>query len=142
MLTRLHHALIAAAAATLALTACTQELTLNLSAGQCVVLPNSNDIASVSSVDCAQDHHAEVLGTVGVTGALLPPVEELEQVAKAQCTQQFEAYIGTTAAESTLELLWLLPTETSWKTGDRAITCLAVAPNAQLLQQSVKGSKL
>lgn len=125
-----------------ALTGCSQELTLNLSVGECALLPGNSYIASVTTTDCSSVHHAEVVGTLAITSAELPTQADLERHAEEGCTPHFEKYVGTTLEKSALELQWLLPTEASWKAGDRTIVCLAIAPNEQSLTTSLKGSGL
>lgn len=122
--------------------ACTQQLTLNLSPGDCLVLPDSNNIASVTTTACSEAHNAEVVGTSAISAPSLPSPDELESQAQTQCTAAFESYVGVPATASAMELMWLLPTDASWKTGDRAITCLAVSPDKQDITQSLKDSGL
>lgn len=126
--------------ASLILTGCSQELTLNLSVGECALLPGDSYIASVTTTDCTSAHDAEVVATVAITAAELPLQADLERQAEEECTPHFEKYVGTTLEKSALELQWLLPTEASWKAGDRTIVCLAIAPNEQSLTTSLKDS--
>lgn len=135
-------AALGALVALASLAACTQSLTLNLAPGDCLLLPGTDEIASVDTTDCAGDHHAEVVGTVPLSEMTLPPAAVLEARASKECTEKFESYIGVELKHSAMELMWLLPTESSWKTGDRAITCLAVAPDQQFLTQPLKDSGL
>lgn len=121
---------------------CTQALSLSLTTGECVLLPDDNDVASVTTTHCTQDHHAEVVGSIILPDPTLPERADLDSRAEDGCRPHFEEYVGTTVTTSTMELMWLLPTEASWKTGDRTITCLAVAPDGQVITQSLKSSGL
>lgn len=124
------------------LCACSQALTLNLAPGECMLLPEESEIASVNTVDCSAEHNAEVVDTIALTDAQLPPEAELETRANEKCTEKFESYVGITLEQSAMELKWLLPTPASWKSGDRTITCLAVAPDQQNLSLPLKNSRL
>lgn len=128
------------ACASLGLSACSQELSLNLTEGQCVLLPDSSQIATVTTTDCSQEHHAEVIGTITLTTNELPTTTELDTQAREECEKKFETYVGIPTQKSVLEIKWFLPSATSWKTGDRTIACIAIAPNQQMLNSPIKGS--
>lgn len=121
---------------------CTQALSLSLTTGDCVLLPDDFDVASVTTTHCTQEHHAEVVGSIILSELTLPERADLDTRAEEGCRPHFETYVGSTVTKSTMELMWLLPTDDSWQTGDRTITCLAVAPDGQVITQSLNGSGL
>lgn len=126
----------------LALSACSQELALNLNVGNCVTLPADTRVASVTVTGCSDAHEAEVIALVSVKESALPSTEELNAHARTSCALEFENYVGTTPERSDLDMKWLIPSKASWKTGDRSITCLATAPNGEMLYTSVLDSHM
>ena len=114
---------------------------MRLSVGDCTQLPESASSYTLYATSCSAEHTAEVFALLPAQGEDFPAPEELEAYAEKECTAAFPAYVGLPAADSALDVVWLTPSEESWKRGDRMIACLAAANGTQTLTQSVKDSR-
>jgi len=56
------------------------------------------------------------------------------------CYKTFEAYVGSTPEETSLDYTAFSPTKATWATGDRDIICIAVPTGDDKLTQSVRNS--
>ncbi len=93
-------------------------------------------------VPCDEQHWGEVFFTgllEGESDAPRPEEAWFDAEVTRQCDPPFLAYVGRAWAESALSVTSYYPSEASWVTGDRAIVCLAVAPEG-LSTGSVAGS--
>jgi hypothetical protein len=94
-------------------------------------------------VDCAKPHDNEVVGVAIMIDQPAFPGDEVIQInAQADCPLRFAEYVGVDYNASTLNMIPIVPTETSWTTkGDRAITCVVASGDGTKLTGSVKGTK-
>jgi hypothetical protein len=98
---------------------------------------------SFDPVSCATPHDGEVVGSATHPGASAYPSEAaLADFAATPCIAAFNSYVGRDFQISSLAMLPLVPTESTWATGDRAITCVVLADDGSKLTMSVKGSRL
>lgn len=132
------------AASTLA--ACSQTSVFELKVGDCVLVPDGDQVGSLTSTECSVSHDAEVYAAFDTdpsdSSAEYPGESVLDEQAENGCLDAFESYIGTDYMESSLDISWLSPTEGSWENGDREIVCLAYPMDESKLSSSVKGSGL
>ena len=117
-----------------------------LAVGQCLNgLREGGTVTSANTrpVDCAKPHDNEVVGLVEVADQKAFPGDQVMVItAQAQCVPQFATYVGIDFNTSTLILIPIVPTETSWTTkGDRTIACVVASGDATQMTGSVKGSK-
>ena len=56
------------------------------------------------------------------------------------CYNTFEAYVGSTPEETSLDYTAFSPTKATWAAGDRDIICIAVPTGDDKLTQSVHNS--
>lgn len=56
------------------------------------------------------------------------------------CYNTFEAYVGSTPEETSLDYTAFSPTKATWDKGDRDIICIAVPTGDDKLTQSVRNS--
>lgn len=99
-----------------------------LPVGTCIVVPSRpTHVRSVSPIDCAEEHTGEVFVSVVLTqpaDAPYPGQDALEQDSRNLCQgQAFETYVGVAYGDSQLFAYVLAPTEESWATGDRDVSC-------------------
>lgn len=125
------------------LAACTNVSALEAAPGTCFSLPEEQTVTSVESVDCSRAHDAQVVATTTVDAESMPSSQDLDEEAEAFCTGAFAGFVGTSYARSSLDLLWWVPTEDSWKrAGDRGITCIAVTPDRSEVTATFEDSGL
>lgn len=120
---------------------CASLSVMRLSVGDCTQLPESASSYTLYATSCSSAHSAEVFALLPAQGDEFPAPEELEAYAEKECSAAFPTYVGIPATESALDVVWLTPSEESWKRGDRMIACLAAANGTQTLTQSVKDSR-
>ena len=113
--------------------------------GTCLngVAPGADLVASApTAVDCGTAHDGEVIGTFRLDVAASFPAESgLSDAARAQCPGLFATYVGLAFGSSRLDILPVVPTQSSWLTGDREVACVAIATDGSKLTGSVKGSR-
>lgn len=117
----------------LALPGCAREVKYrSLEVGQC--LPASAKIvgrreAAPPIVECLSPHLYQVYDVSNLPKGPFPGVDELDHMAKQACVSTFESALGVdaNALPDGVDLLYLAPTESSWKSEkDRQVECLVV----------------
>ncbi|MGI9018368.1 MAG: septum formation family protein [Euzebya sp.] len=98
--------------------------------GECVNVPDGNEINEYETVDCAQAHDSEVFALPqrpeGADDAY-PGQEALQTFAAERCQSEFESYVGTPYEQSAFYYTVLVPSQDSWdQAEDREIVCLLV----------------
>ena len=125
---------------------CSSSSVLDLKVGDCIQLPNTKTAVTIDHTSCSEEHQGEVSAIVETSpnGAddAFPGDSELNLQAEEACVSSFTAYVGSDYVTSSLDVSWLVPTEQSWKDGDRHIACVVYAQGDQKLTQSVKDSNL
>lgn len=116
---------------------------MELAEGQCFDglgdIDDSGFVISVTVVDCALPHEAELYATFEHEGAAdLPDEEAMSIFGGGGCIDRFEAFAGIDFERSRLEVTYLSPTAISWSDGDRAIQCVLHA-DGEPLTGSMRG---
>lgn len=143
---RTHHLLrlaLVVPAGAVAIGACSNVSALEAQPGTCFTLPEGQTVTSVESLDCTHAHDAQVIATTTLDAQSLPSSADLDDEARTFCTEAFADFVGVPYARSSLDLLWWVPTEDSWRrVGDRGITCVAVTPDRSQVSVSFADSGL
>ena len=125
-----------------ALASCSTTPAAELAVGDCLDAATLRDsggmVGRVSVLDCGDEHDTEVVGVHDVVADDYPGPEELNAIAGEECTAAFRDYVGVAYADSDLELVPLIPSETGWGADDHRIVCLATAPEP--VTESFEGS--
>lgn len=109
----------------------------NLEAGDCFLWPSDEastgeavQVGSVTTVDCAEAHDAEIFHVFDVTDG---PWDEEAILTEGfeVCSAEFENYIGARYETSEPYLDGLTPTENGWENGDHEIACYVYEPDVQ-----------
>lgn len=108
--------------------------------GTCVDLAGGSG-ARVTTVPCEDPHDAELYAVVTVGDRELaggpddayPGSEAVVAEAEAVCSDRFADYVGRPDNESSLDVVFLVPTATTWELGDRTMVCLVEDPSADLI---------
>jgi hypothetical protein len=112
--------------------------TFDLRRGDCFDIPGPEveeelETASVRTVDCDKAHDAEVTGAFTLDGADgYPGSEEADADVQERCQAINDAYVDPAAVPSNAELYYYVPTEDSWRIGDRTVTCAYAATEGKL----------
>ena len=118
---------------------------LNLEAGDCFLWPNDDlasgeavEVGTVSTVDCADAHDAEIYHVFDVTDG---PWNEDAILTEGfeTCVAEFEIFIGMPYETSEIYLDGLTPTQAGWEDGDHEIACYVYVPDTQT-QGSLQGA--
>lgn len=113
-----------------------------LQAGDCIEVPEGDDIGALQRRPCEEPHDAEVFGIVSSPaeeGAPYPGSDALVAYAGESCLGNvFTDYVGVTRDTSQLEHFEIVPQKSAWDDGRRRLVC-AVDSDAPLTA-SVRGS--
>ncbi|MDQ1008528.1 hypothetical protein QFZ82_003013 [Streptomyces sp. V4I23] len=86
-----------------------------------------------SGPSTATAHDAEVTGVFTLDGADgYPGSEEADAEVQERCQAINDAYVDPAAVPSNAELYYDVPTEDSWRIGDRTVTCAYAATEGKL----------
>lgn len=99
-------------------------------AGDCLLEPDGGRVADVDVVPCGEVHDLEVFHGFAQPGDDYTSRNTLLAQAEAGCESQFAAAIGISYGDSALEYRSLVPSEVSWRHGDRTILCAVFDPAA------------
>ena len=141
-------ALGAAAIMGLALSACSsmpfnnRTQSTELAVGQCLLVPLNSQVNSVATTECAEAHTGEVYSVTTLKNDTMPSRDEMDELVYNTCYETFEAYVGTSPEETTLDYTAMSPTKQTWAKGDREIVCIAVRTDDEQLTASVRDSGL
>lgn len=116
-----------------------------LDVGTCVngVAEGQVITTSLDPVSCTSPHDNEIVGSAQHPDASAYPGQAaLETFAATPCIAAFNAYVGGDFQTSSLAMLPIVPTESTWARGDRAITCVVLSHDGTKLTSSVRGSGL
>lgn len=85
------------------------------------------EVESVKIVPCTGPHDGEVTAVFRLKGYVMPPEARLQQLALTGCKLRTQARINRDPAARGIANSYYYPTADSWKSGDRTVTCVAVA---------------
>ena len=88
--------------------------------------PSDSEVQEVDAVPCAEPHDAEVYAEFDIPESdTYPGTDEVIAQADQGCFDEFEGFVGISADASTIEVLYLYPTEDSWdRMDDRQVSCI------------------
>ncbi|MFD0994568.1 hypothetical protein HNR16_000163 [Pseudoclavibacter chungangensis] len=101
----------------------------SLKVGDCLNEASGSMISDVEFVPCGEPHDWEVYAETEVEGSELPA--DIDTQAENYCVPQFESFVGLDYNSSALEVTWFVPSEQSWSSGDKLITCIVLDPAGQ-----------
>lgn len=94
------------------------------------------------TVDCAEEHDAQVIGVVELPDGDYEDYETLQNMMLDQCEPAFESFVGVPVDDSMLLMDGLFPSEESWTKGDREAICLTFYPDLSTTTESFEGSRI
>jgi hypothetical protein len=92
----------------------------------------TGEVSEVPLIDCAEPHDSEAFASIMMDDGDFPGDTAVSDQAIADCTTEFNTFVGLDYQESTLDFAYYYPTEESWANGDREILCLIVDPAGQV----------
>ena len=107
--------------------------------GDCFDDPDAELVSSLELVDCSEPHDNEVFAEVFMNESTFPGTGSLGEFGFEACLPEFEAYVGETYAESSLDYTFLSPSEESWAEGDRNFVCFLYSADLSKLTGSARG---
>ena len=100
-----------------------------IAVGDCLNDENiEGEVSDVVKVDCAEEHNSEAYASIIMDDGDFPGDAAVEEQAIADCTAEFNSFVGVDYQASVLDFAYYYPTEASWGNGDREILCLIVDP--------------
>jgi Septum formation len=127
------------------LTSCSSSTPANdFETGECTNDDLTGSIGEIDTVDCDDQHTAEVIGTYDIDGDDFPGATEITSEAQERCAGSiFEDYVGIPYSESIYLTNQLTPTEDSWDGGDRTVICVVAGTvDGTSLEGSVEGAEV
>lgn len=108
--------------------------------GDCVDTNSAgSQISSLPVVPCGESHSDEAFYAYNVEAGDFPGEDVVNAEGMNKCLPEFEAFVGSSYEESTLDFWPMTPTEGSWAQGDREVVCF-VYDTAGDTVGSLKGS--
>ncbi|MFV0460686.1 MAG: septum formation family protein [Actinomycetales bacterium] len=92
--------------------------------GDCLVDPGQADtVTTLTRVSCDQPHYVEIFAVFDLPQGSYPGDIEVQGLADGGCATRFEPFVGRSVDDSALSFRFLTPTEQTWATGDREVSC-------------------
>ena len=99
----------------------------DIAVGDCIAdMPQDDWVETVKTVDCRQPHVGEVFAQIPVPDGAFPGEDAIVTRYGGKCEPALGSYSSTAAQDKSISLVYLHPTQDSWKHGDRAVHCIAV----------------
>lgn len=115
--------------------------------GECISMAQMQEesgeegVEDIPTVDCGDEHDAQVVYTYEVEGDEFPGEEALFEEAADECIPGFEDFVGSDFMESDLDVVPLTPSADSWdQANDREVLCIAFAMDGSTTTESWEGS--
>jgi hypothetical protein len=98
------------------------QLTQNLKVGDCVTGVKESSRILTPKVSCSASHSGEVFAVLKLPAGNYPGQAAIDAKGE-QCGPLLDAYADPAKTE-TMDVFYLYPTASTWRLGDREITCL------------------
>lgn len=94
-----------------------------LKPGDCVTGVEEGDVDEVQAVPCDKPGVGEVFAVFELTEKSWPGEARVADLASERCSDSYKAPSGQVGQEP--DVMFIVPTEDSWKYGDRSVVCIA-----------------
>lgn len=113
----------------------------DLRAGDCFDLQdgNASEVVEVKAKVCTAPHQYEMMFIGDMQDGGYPDDAAIIDYTEANCDPAFAAYVGRDRDASRYDWVYLSPTESGWKDGDRAMQCALFDPVNEKLTGSLLG---
>ena len=106
--------------------------------GACFDDPDTAIVTELELVDCFEPHDNEIFAELFMTETVFPGDDVVAKFAFDACLPEFEAYVGQTYADSSLDYFYFGPTQQSWGDGDRGVQCVLYSADFTKLTGSMQ----
>jgi hypothetical protein len=97
----------------------------DLAVGNCIAdVPTSARVVSLPTVDCSEPHGGEVYAVLTMPDGDYPGAETIDEW-QSKCPDALAEYSPAAMLDDAVGVYVLYPTQETWDTGDRAVTCIA-----------------
>lgn len=113
--------------------------------GACIVTADlPSDMTEIPTVDCTEEHDAQVVGKFDVEeDGDYPGEDALTAEAEERCAAAFEEYVGIAFEESSLKMSYVYPSEETWnQANDREVLCFAQTADGSTVTESWEGAAI
>jgi membrane protease YdiL (CAAX protease family) len=120
---------------------------VDLEVGACATAAwwDGEAVDAASEVPCTDPHDLEAAARLELPGGPWEDVAHDDQgvadVADERCLDEFERYVGIDWADSTLDVVAVVPDQERWAAGERELVCLVVPWEADQLEEPAQGSR-
>jgi hypothetical protein len=96
--------------------------------GDCIETtpPDNAKIDTLPKVACSKPHEAEVYALLPVSGDSFPGQAAMERDYKDRCETALSAYSPKAAADSSVRMYVIFPSQETWDRGHRDVACMAI----------------
>jgi hypothetical protein len=108
--------------------------------GDCLLEPDDDRVADLDVVPCGEVHDLEVFHVFAQPGDDYTSRNTLLAQAEAGCEPEFGVKMGIAYGDSALEYRSFVPSEVSWRHGDRTIFCAVYDPTTGPASGSLFGA--
>jgi hypothetical protein len=112
--------------------------------GACIVTADlPSDMTDIPTVECTEEHDAQVVGKFDVDDGDYPGDDALTAEADERCAAAFEEFVGIAYADSSLDISYVYPSEDTWtQANDREILCFAATADGSTVTESWEGAAI
>lgn len=97
----------------------------DLELGDCIDANlDSGKVENIKPADCEDPHFGQVVGILDVTGGPYPGSDRLTEETASQCKEAAEEFAQIELLASAYDLATLVPSESSWESGDHDVLCV------------------
>lgn len=115
---------------------------LALEVGDCFDNPVAGEVELVTAIPCVEPHTFEVFHSFDLADGAYPGAEAMGGLWMDGCLAEFEPFVGSPFADSTLDVSAIYPTEESWGEGDREVVCSVTSVDGRPRSGSARASGL
>ncbi len=101
---------------------------------------SSTSVEAVQAVPCDEAHDQEVFYLGALPEDDYPGDQVTADLVAEQCIAVFETYVGSSYAESELDIAYIYPSQDSWGDGDRGYVCSLFDVTLESLEGSMRGA--
>lgn len=103
----------------------------DLRVGDCLGdVPDDEEYTSLPAVPCAEPHEGEVYAVFDLPAGDFPGVTQVTGLAEDGCNDRVDVLPPAVATDPALGLFTITPSDDSWDTGDREVSCLLLSGGA------------
>ena len=100
---------------------------LAINVGDCIQMPDANEVLSVEGVPCAEPHDAQIYAEYDLPAGPFPGQAAIDEQSAQGCYDRWQAAVGTVYEDDTvLDFTFFNPLQEGWESGDHEVQCMIV----------------